>query len=118
MERFEHLEKALCKELEVIEQKLKGGAEMSAQELDKVDKIVHAMKSLVTYEAMKEADEYSENMSGGMSGYRGRAMNGRYVSRDMDQSYADGYSRGYEEGRSQAEMQRSGRYFPPSYPKY
>ena len=68
---------------------------------------------------MKEADEYSENMNGGMSGYRGRAMNGRYVSRDMDQSYADGYSRGYEEGRSQAEMQRSGRYFPPSmYPKY
>ena len=45
MERFEHLEKALCKELEVIEQKLKGGAEMSAQELDKVDKIIHAMKS-------------------------------------------------------------------------
>lgn len=85
MEKFEALEKALCKELELIEHKVQG-AEMSTADLDKIDKIVHAMKSLATYTAMKEAEEYD----GGMSGRRGRSMYG-------GNSYADGYARGYSE---------------------
>ena len=100
MDKFEALEKSMCKELEAIEQKIKGGAEMSTADLDKVDKLTHAMKSLATYKAMKEAEEYDYG-EGDMSGRRGRAMNGRYVSRDGGSSYADGYSRGYSEAMSQ-----------------
>ena len=96
MDKFDHLEKTLCKELEALEQKMKGGADMTMQDLEKVDKLAHAMKSLATYKAMKEAEEYEEEE--GFSGRRGRAANGRYVSRDGGNSYAEGYSRGYAEG--------------------
>jgi len=102
MEHYEALEKAMCKELEAIEQKLKNGTEMSVQDLDRVDKLTHAMKSLATYKAMKEAEEYE----GGMSGRRGRGMNGRFVSRADGNSYTEGYSQGYAEA-----MRRSG-YLP------
>lgn len=97
---FENLEKCMHKELEVFDQKIKSGTEISTADLEKIDKLTHALKSLATYTAMKEAEEegYSE---GGMSGRRGRGMNGRYVSRDGG-SYADGYSQGYSEGMRQA----------------
>lgn len=80
MDKFESLEKTMCKELEAIEQKIKGGAEMSETDLKRVDMLAHAMKSLATYKAMKEAEEYEYD--DGMSGRRGRGMNGRYMSRD------------------------------------
>lgn len=99
MEKFEALEKEMCKELEAIEQKMKAGTEMSIQDLDRVDKLTHAMKSLATYKAMKEAEEYEMD---GMSGRRGRAMNGRFVSRDGGSSYAEGYSQGYSEAMAQS----------------
>ena len=105
MDKFESLEKCMCKELEAIEQKLKGGTEMSETDLKRVDMLTHAMKSLATFKAMKEAEEYEQD-EGAMSGRRGRAMNGRFVSRDGGNSYADGYSQGY----SEAMMQASGRY--------
>ena len=95
MEKFEDLERAMCKELEAIEQKVKGGKEMTDMDLDRADKLAHAMKSLATYKAMKDAEEYETGMSGG----RGHGMYGRYVSRD------DGYS-GHYEG-----------YYPPRYPE-
>ena len=105
MDKFEALEKSMCKELEAIEQKMKSGTEMSVADLDKVDKLTHAMKSLATYKAMKEAEEYEGGYSsegdGGISGRRGRAMNGRFVSRDGGSSYAEGYSRGYSEAMNQ-----------------
>ena len=109
MEKFELLEKEMCKELEAIEQKLKGGTEMSTADLEKIDKLAHAMKSLATYKAMVEAEDgYSDDNA--MSGRRGRAMNGRFVSRTGSNSYADGYSRGYAEA-----MNQSG-HWPMQYP--
>ena len=81
MDKFESLEKSMCKELEAIEQKLKGGAEMSETDLKRADLLTHTMKSLATYKAMKEAEEYDREEEPGMSGRRGRAANGRYVSR-------------------------------------
>ena len=84
MGKFEALEKAMCKELEMLEEKVKGTPEMSVQDLEKIDKLAHAMKSLATYKAMKEADEYG--MDNGMSGRR-NAYTGRYM--DMG---PDGYS--------------------------
>lgn len=100
MDKFEALEKSMCMELEALDQKMKNGTEMSTQDLEKIDKLTHAMKSLATYKAMKEAEEYE----GSMSGRRGRGMNGRFVSRE-GASYADGYSEGYSEA-----MRQSGHY--------
>ncbi len=102
MINFDVFEKAICKELETIEQAWKTKPEMSTQDLDRIDKLFHALKDLQTCRAMKEAEEYGNDMSSdNMSGYRGRAANGRFVSRES-QSYAEGYSRGYDEGRSAA----------------
>ena len=105
------LEQKMCKELEMIQAKYSQNPaqDMSMQDLEKIDKLYHALKSLATYSAMKEAEEYSweeganENGNGkvGNSGYRGRAMNGRFVSRDSANSYADGYSQGYSEAINQ-----------------
>jgi len=105
MKKHEILEQKMCKELDVLEQKYQQGQEMSIQDLEKIDKLYHALKSMATYNAMKEAEEYSEE---GFSGRRGRAMNGRYVSRDMDPRMSGGYDDGY-----------SGHYpmYPP-YPRY
>ena len=115
MEHFETLEKSLCKELEAIEQKLKSGTEMSSGDLDKVDKLIHSLKGLATYRAMTETYEDYESMSG----RRGRAANGQYISREQSsQSYADGYSRGYAEGRSQAEYRDMSRHFMNDMPPY
>lgn len=99
MEKYEALEKKMCMELEAIEQKLQGGTEMTETDLKRVDMLAHAMKSLATYKAMKDAEEYEHD--GDISGRRGRGMNGRFISRDGGNSYADGYSRGYSEAMSQ-----------------
>lgn len=111
MKKHEILEHKLCKELDNISEKLSGGAEMTAQDLQRVDMIYHALKSLATYKAMKEAEDYEEDgwsndgsMGGGNSGRRGRAANGRYVSRDSDQNYAEGYSQGYMDGQQSGHM--------------
>lgn len=114
------LEQKMCKELELLEQKYQNSpAEMSIQDLDKIDKLYHALKSMATYNAMKEAEEYGEegwssnsNNAGGNSGYRGRAMNGRFVSRSNGNSYSEGYANGYSNGYSEAseQMNNSGHY--------
>lgn len=113
--KYEILEQKMCKELENLEEKFRGGGDMSMQDLEKIDKLYHALKSMTTYNAMKEAEDY-EGMSGGYSGRRGRdASTGRYVSRDSGNSYTDGYSRGYSEAMSQMNNNgNSGHY--PMYP--
>ena len=106
--KFEHLEHKMCKELELLEDKVKSG-DMSTQDLEKIDKLAHALKSLKTYTAMMEAEEgYEEEgfsgysgEGGGNSGRRGLGANGRYVSREGGSSYAEGYSQGYSEAMSQ-----------------
>ena len=111
MKRYENLEEAMCKELEMIQARYaqNPAMEMSIQDLEKVDKLYHALKSMATYNAMKEAEEYEQD---GFSGRRGRAANGRYVSRDAspDRSYADGYSEGYSEAMKEMNGGNSGHY--------
>ena len=75
-------------------------------DIEKLDKIYHELKCQETYCAMKEAKNYGEesytNNQNGNSEYRGRAMNGRFVSRESgDDRYTEGYSRGYSEAMSQ-----------------
>lgn len=73
--------------MDQLEDKYSKGTQLSPQDLEHIDKMAHALKSLATYEAMKGESEY-----GGESYARGRSrMTGRYVSRD---SRDDGY--GYE----------------------
>lgn len=115
--RHDVLEQKMCKELEIIENKYRQNEnmEMTVQDLEKVDKLYHALKSMATYYAMKGADEYEQGFSGegrydGNSGRRGRGMDGRYVSRDMGPQMSGGYDDGY-----------SGHYpmYPhPGYPRW
>ena len=107
MDRYEHLDKALCKELEKLNKKFTADIEPTEQEVERADKLYHALKSAETYYAMKDAEEEEEEeMKGGYSGEghsmrRGRSYadgmsgaryrsprTGRYMSRDM----GDGYS--------------------------
>ena len=87
MDKYEAIENALCDELDDIGRKLESGTEMTTTDLDRVDKIVHALKSMATYKAMKESEEYE-----GMSGRNMRPGNNR--------SYSDGYSQGYYDAQS------------------
>lgn len=49
----------LTHELDEMEDKFDGGAKLTVADLDMIDKIVHSLKSLATYEAMKEPRRYS-----------------------------------------------------------
>ena len=101
MDRYEHLDKAMCKELEKLDKKYTSDTEMTPEDVKLARELYHALKSAETYNAMKEAREMDEQeMRDGYSGdryrmgrsyggsyARGRDMRtGRYVSRD------DGYA--------------------------
>ena len=98
MEYYYDLKKMLCKELEnVANQK-----ELSAGDLETVDKLTHSIKSLLTIMAMED-NGYSYN--DGYSGARRRDNMGRYVDNGYSGRYYydDGYSgRRYsrDEGKS------------------
>ena len=95
MDAFYELKDMLCEELEDVVKK----GELSAGDLDVVDKLTHSIKSLVTIMAMEEGgysndgsyDGYNGNGGGmtggsynsyprGYSGRRGRDSMGRYTS--------------------------------------
>lgn len=99
MEHYEHLDKAMCKELEKLDKKYTADVEMSEQDAERARKLYHALKCAETYYAMKDAEEEDEEYGGDSRSYRrgggrsyrrGRDMRtGRYISRD------DGYSGHY-----------------------
>ena len=92
MDAFYDLKDMLCRELDDLVKK----GELSAGDLDVVDKLTHSIKSLVTIMAMEEGgysndgsyDNYgnggmnggSYNSYRGYSGRRGRDTMGRYTS--------------------------------------
>ena len=51
---FDMICDVLHHEMDELEDKFDGGAKLTAQDLDMIDKIVHSLKSIATYEAMKE----------------------------------------------------------------
>lgn len=125
-EADEVLMNQVCSELIQIAEEVRRSGKFTMQQLEVADRCYHLKKGMLTCEAMEESKE--EGLSGtydgnGMSGRRGRAMNGQYVSRDVGnhQSYEDGYSRGYADGMSNAMGQngQSGHYpvVPPAYPR-
>ena len=86
---FEGICEALHREMDMLEEKYSNSkSPMNAQDLEHIDKMAHALKSLKTYEAMTGNSEYD-----GGSYARGRSrMTGRYISRDGYDS-RDGSSR-------------------------
>lgn len=86
---FRAICEAIHKELDQLEDKYSSGAQMSAKDLEDIDKMGHALKCLKTYEAMDGNSEYD-----GGSYARGRSrMTGRYISRDEGYDSRDGYRR-------------------------
>lgn len=118
-EAYEIIKKQLCKEIVEIAEGIQKNNTMSISELEKIDKLYHAKKSMLTAKAMEEAEEYEggDGYSGARmtySGRRGRGADGRYVSRE---SYAEGYDRGYSEAMNKANSDNySGHYPMPGYP--
>ena len=98
MKRYEHVDEALCREMDMLDKKYAGDIEMSVQDLEKIRLLFSSMVKSETYYAMKEDREWDEDETsrsgrsyygrGSMdrSGRRGRDSMGRYVSRDMDYS--------------------------------
>ena len=61
---FEGICDAIHRELDHLEEKYEAGTQLSQQDLEHIDKMAHALKSLATYDAMKGerrrvADRYS-----------------------------------------------------------
>lgn len=101
-EAYEIIMKQTCKEIETIAENIQKNQKMTSQDLDILDRAYHLKKGMLTCKAMEDAEEYS-----GISEYRGRAANGRFVSRTSSEenqngsSFTEGYERGYSEAMSQ-----------------
>lgn len=106
-EIHEALLKHVCKEISMIAEQIQKSGTMSDKDLERLDKLYHTKKSMLACWGMEHPEEY--DMSG-MSGYRGRAANGRYVSRDN--KYEEGYNSGYEQGYSRAMNQNNSGHYP------
>lgn len=84
---------AITKELEQLDEKYSKGTQMSGSDLEVINKMAHALKSLKAYEAMEGNSEgdYSRD-----SYARGRSRTtGRYMSRDEGYDSRDGSYRRY-----------------------
>lgn len=118
---YENLEEAMCKELEMLDKKYGAeSAEMTVQDVEKADKLYHALKSAATYHAMKDAEEWDEEEEGDASGegrsYRGRSY-GRYGGYAGGRSYRRGRdSMGRYTSRDMWPEDASGRW--AMYPRY
>lgn len=96
MKHYEHLEKALCSELEKLDKKYGGDVgEMSAQDVERADVLYHALKSAETWHAMKDPEGWEDKDASERSYRRGRDAMGRYTSRDMGHWDHDGGYSGY-----------------------
>lgn len=104
--RYDNLEDALCKELELLDKKYSSDNEMSAQDVEKADKLYHALKSAETYHAMVDAEMDGDDDESGRSYRDGRSYArrsyarrrdsmGRYTSRGMGGGYSGHYPNMY-----------------------
>ena len=82
------LKDMLCRELEQVTNK----GELSAGELDVVDKLTHSIKSIATIMAMEDSGYSNDDMQGENSYARKRDSRGRY---SRDYYSRDGRSMGY-----------------------
>lgn len=89
---FDGICEAIHREMEMLDDKYSNGkTQLNGQDLEHIDKMAHALKSLETYKAMLGHSEYD-----GGSYARGRSRTtGRYVSRDDGYDHGDGSYRRY-----------------------
>jgi len=87
----------LHREMEMLDEKYANGNQMNSQDLEHIDKIAHALKSIATYEAMQGSSEYGDSYARGRS-----RTTGRYMSRDGG-SYAYDPYRTVPEGYERSE---------------
>lgn len=103
------IEEKICKEIDEIKEKLRGGGDISESDMKRLDLLYHTLKSKAGYEEKK----YAEYDMGGMS-YANRSGNGGYsgrYSRDMGPGASGRYSRDMGPGYS-------GHYPMPAMPYY
>lgn len=91
---FEGICEAIHKELDILEDKYDKGTQLSGQDLEHIDKMAHALKSLATYDAMKGNSEYGGRYDGSYARGRSRET-GRYISRDEGHDPREGSYRRY-----------------------
>lgn len=89
---FEGICEAIHKEMDALDEKYAKGTQLSTQDLEHIDLMAHALKSIKGYETMLGHSEYD-----GGSYARGRSrVTGRYVSMEGDRGNGipyDGYRR-------------------------
>ena len=109
MKEMKNLKRVAQEELEKLDAKYANLSEFTAADAEMYKCLTMALEKQLRIEQI-EGEMYSEDYEGDMSGRRGRAANGRYISMEGGSSYADGYSHGYSEG-----MRQSGHYPMPPY---
>ena len=115
MKEMKNLKRVAQEELEKLDAKYASQSEFTAADAEMYKCLVMALEKHLRMEQIQnEMGEYDEDEMPGMSGRRGRGMNGRFVSRDGGNSYAVGYSQGY----SEAMNQQSGHYWPMMPDRY
>ena len=87
---FEGICEAIHKEMDILEDKYEKGTQLSSQDLEHIDKMAHALKSLKTYDAMHGNSEYDGSYARGRS-----RVTGRYVSMEGDRGNGIPYEGSY-----------------------
>lgn len=105
-ERYEHLEKAMCKELEKLDKKYSADVEMTEQDAIRAKTLYEALDCAEDYHEKKAEAEEMEGYSGEGGGRGGRSYRGgrgrsyepgrspytgRFTSREMGGGYSGGY---------------------------
>lgn len=110
MKEMKNLKRVAQEELEKLDAKYANLSEFTAADAEMYKCLMMALEKQMRIEQI-EGEMYGEEYEmPGMSGRRGRGTNGRYISMEGGNSYADGYSNGYSEG-----MRQSGHWPPMPY---
>jgi hypothetical protein len=103
-EAYEVIKAQVCKDIVEMAEKIRKEGNWSIQEIQKMDILYHLKKDMLATHGMEHPEEYERYSGDNTSGRRGRAANGQYTSREMEnsrtESYMDGYSQGYSEAMS------------------
>ena len=86
---FDGICDAIHREMEMLDNKYsEGKTNLNGQDLEHIDKMAHALKSLATYEAMLGSSEHGSYDGGSYARGRSRTT-GRYISRDGGPGYSE-----------------------------
>ena len=87
---FEGICEAIHRELDTLDEKYAKGTQLSGQDLEHIDKMAHALKSLKGYETMLGHSEYDGSYARGRS-----RTTGRYISMEGDRGNGLPYEGSY-----------------------